>query len=65
MILTLVMFPILVVMYVRLAHREEQEASESISNAWIANAACVLAFFPHLGRRSRKVWIVPAGRDHA
>lgn len=49
-LLTLLMFPILVVMYAMLARREEREARETFGEAWDAYAAQTLAFFPRLGR---------------
>ncbi len=47
--LTLVMFPILVVMYVRLAHREEREVQVEFSETYDSYAAKTPAFFPRLG----------------
>jgi protein-S-isoprenylcysteine O-methyltransferase Ste14 len=51
-LLTLLMFPILVVMYVRLAHREEREVQAEFSEAYTCYAANTPAFFPRLRRRS-------------
>ncbi len=48
-LLTLVMFPILVVMYVRLARREERDAANAFGEVWNAYAAITPAFFPRLG----------------
>jgi protein-S-isoprenylcysteine O-methyltransferase Ste14 len=48
-VLTLLMFPILVTMYMRLARREEQEALEEFGDAYAHYAASVPAFFPRLG----------------
>jgi methanethiol S-methyltransferase len=45
-ILTLAMFPILVVMYVRLARREERESLEYFGDAYAAYMARTPAFFP-------------------
>ena len=45
---TLVMFPILVTVYVRLAHREEREVRESFGAQWEAYAARTPGFIPHL-----------------
>lgn len=50
-ILTVVMFPILVVMYVRLAHREEQDAIRVFGNAYQRYAAVTPAFVPRFGAR--------------
>lgn len=55
-ILTLAMFPVLVVMYARLASREEREVRAEFGEAYDRHAAEVPAFLPHwsriLGRRS-------------
>ena len=48
-ILTLVMFPILVVMYVRLAHHEEREAATEFGEQYAAYASRTPGFFPRLG----------------
>ena len=48
-ILTLLMFPVLVWMYVRLARREEREATEEFGDAYIRYAQKTPAFFPHMG----------------
>lgn len=50
-ILTLLMFPILVYMYVRLARREEAEAAKAFGDAYSRYAAETPAFVPTLGRR--------------
>jgi protein-S-isoprenylcysteine O-methyltransferase Ste14 len=49
-LVTLVMFPILVVTYVRLAHREEREVAKEFDDAWAAYAAQTPRWFPRLGR---------------
>jgi methanethiol S-methyltransferase len=51
---TLVMFPILVVMYVRLARREEREALAAFGKAYARYAANTPAFFPRIGRAVSK-----------
>jgi protein-S-isoprenylcysteine O-methyltransferase Ste14 len=51
---TLVMFPILVVMYVRLARREEREALAEFGEAYARYAANTPAFFPWIGRAARE-----------
>src|SRR6266702_4026056 len=51
-LLTLVMFPILVMMYVRLARREEREVQEEFGEAYIRYAAKTPAFFPHMRRKA-------------
>jgi protein-S-isoprenylcysteine O-methyltransferase Ste14 len=48
-LLTLAMFPVLVLMYVRLARREEQEALAQFGEAYASYAARTPAFFPNLG----------------
>jgi protein-S-isoprenylcysteine O-methyltransferase Ste14 len=53
-LLTLVMFPILVVMYVRLAGLEEREVLKEFGEAYGRYAANTPAFFPRLRRESRK-----------
>jgi protein-S-isoprenylcysteine O-methyltransferase Ste14 len=51
-LLTLLMFPILVVMYARLARYEEREALAEFGDEYAQYAARAPAFFPHLGQRS-------------
>jgi protein-S-isoprenylcysteine O-methyltransferase Ste14 len=51
---TLMMFPILVAMYVRLARREEREALTAFGEAYARYAALTPAFFPRLGHLARK-----------
>jgi len=51
-LVTLVMFPILVTVYVRLAHREEREAHDRFGRLWDDYAALTPRFVPRL-RRSR------------
>jgi protein-S-isoprenylcysteine O-methyltransferase Ste14 len=50
-LVTVVMFPILVVTYVRLAHREEREVATELGEAWQAYAAVTPRWFPRLGGR--------------
>jgi protein-S-isoprenylcysteine O-methyltransferase Ste14 len=52
-LVTLVMFPILVVMYVRLAHREEKEALAEFGSAYSAYAADTPRWIPRLHRAGR------------
>ena len=53
-LLTLLMFPVLVIMYVRLARAEEREAIREFGDAYRAYMAQVPGFIPRLGiRRSR------------
>jgi protein-S-isoprenylcysteine O-methyltransferase Ste14 len=49
-ILTLLMFPLLVAMYVRLARHEEAEARREFCAAYDAYAAVTPGWFPGLGR---------------
>ena len=49
-LVTLVLFPILVAMYVHLAHREERDAIAAFGDAYRRYMADVPAFFPRLGR---------------
>jgi protein-S-isoprenylcysteine O-methyltransferase Ste14 len=49
-LLTLIMFPILVTMYVRLAQREEREVQAGFGEEYAHYAAITPAFFPHLHR---------------
>jgi protein-S-isoprenylcysteine O-methyltransferase Ste14 len=51
---TLVMFPILVVMYVRLARREEREVLAAFGETYARYAANTPAFFPRIGRAVSK-----------
>ena len=48
-LVTLVMFPILVFMYVRLARREEQDARAEFGEAYTRDEANTPAFFPDFG----------------
>ena len=52
-LLTLLMFPILVTMYVRLARREEREVLAALGEVYARYAAATPAFFPRLGRAAR------------
>lgn len=49
-LITLLMFPILIVMYIRLARREEQEAISQFDDEYLAYAKSTPAFFPRLSR---------------
>jgi protein-S-isoprenylcysteine O-methyltransferase Ste14 len=50
-LLTLAMFPVLVVMYVRLARREEREVRAEFAEEYERYAPGTPAFFPRLRRR--------------
>jgi protein-S-isoprenylcysteine O-methyltransferase Ste14 len=51
-LVTLVMFPILVVVYGKLARREEREVRAECGDAWDRYAAETPAFIPRLGHRT-------------
>lgn len=53
-ILTLIMFPILVFMYVRLAHREEREALEEFGEEYTHYMEHTPAFFPRWSGKTPK-----------
>jgi protein-S-isoprenylcysteine O-methyltransferase Ste14 len=53
-LVTLIMFPILVTMYVRLARREEQEVAEQFGDQYHRYAARTPAFLPHARTLRRK-----------
>jgi protein-S-isoprenylcysteine O-methyltransferase Ste14 len=48
-LLTLLMFPLLVVMYVHLAHTEEDEVRREFGSAYERYAGVTAGWFPHLG----------------
>ena len=52
-LVTLAMFPVLYVMYVRLAHREEREVAAEFGESWNAYAAVTPRWVPRPGGRSR------------
>ena len=52
-VLTLLMFPVLLVMYVRLAHKEEREVRGELSAAWDAYAAHTPRWIPRLRARTQ------------
>ena len=47
--LTLAMFPVLLTMYVRLAHREEREVAATFGSTWDAYAAVTPRWVPRFG----------------
>ena len=59
-LVTLVMFPILVAMYVRLARREEREVAAEFGEAYARYAAWTPGFFPRFGpaEPNRREWSV-------
>jgi protein-S-isoprenylcysteine O-methyltransferase Ste14 len=57
-LVTLVMFPILVVTYVRLVHREEREVVAEFGDTWRAYATSTPRWIPRLGGRHE----APTGR---
>jgi protein-S-isoprenylcysteine O-methyltransferase Ste14 len=60
-LLTLIMLPVLVYMYSRLALREERDSREAFGAAWDEYAACTPRFFPRFGRPSAGMTEVPKG----
>ncbi|HET7680198.1 MAG TPA: isoprenylcysteine carboxylmethyltransferase family protein [Xanthobacteraceae bacterium] len=60
-LLTIAMFPVLTVMYVRLAKSEEREATAEFGNAYTTYAITVPAFIPRFGRLFSQS---PAGNYH-
>jgi protein-S-isoprenylcysteine O-methyltransferase Ste14 len=52
-LITLAMFPVLVVAYARLARREEADAAEIFGEAWVRYAARTPAFVPRLAEWGR------------
>ena len=61
-LLTLAMFPVLVLMYVRLAAHEEAEARTTFGEEWDRYAAQVPRFVPQLGRRAESWPQLPTGK---
>lgn len=60
---TLVMFPVLVYVYVRLARSEEGEVARRFGDAWATYAARTPAFWPHMIRHRTTAPPVPATRN--
>ena len=54
-LITLIMFPILVTMYVRLARREERESLAEFGDEYARYAAATPAFIPRVGTRPDQV----------
>ena len=63
-LMTLVMFPVLVVVYVRLARREEREVRAEFGVEWDKYAAAVPAFLPRFRRQSPTSGIAGEGTAH-
>ena len=61
-LVTLVMFPVLVSVYVRLARREEDEMHAQLGAAWDAYAARTPRFFPRLRSRGTQTPAGPSAR---
>ncbi len=49
----MIMFPILVAVYARLARSEEREVATQFGEQWATYAARTPAFLPRLGRATR------------
>ena len=47
-LITVIMFPILIFMYIRLAKTEEREAQKEFGEVWKAYANATPAFIPHI-----------------
>ena len=57
---TLVMFPVLVIMYVRLAHQEERDALAAFGEVYARYVATTPSFLPRLRRvEPRETWLEP------
>jgi protein-S-isoprenylcysteine O-methyltransferase Ste14 len=61
-LVTLLMFPVLVVMYLRLAHREEREVRALFGQTWDDYAAHTPAFVPRFRQRAGRQPLEHAGR---
>jgi protein-S-isoprenylcysteine O-methyltransferase Ste14 len=53
MLLTLVMFPVMVVMYVRLAKAEEKASEKAFGDAWREYPAVTSRFIPNFSKSHR------------
>jgi protein-S-isoprenylcysteine O-methyltransferase Ste14 len=53
-LITLAMFPVLCVMYVRLAHHEEREVADEFGEAWTKYATETPRWFPRFGPPGRR-----------
>jgi protein-S-isoprenylcysteine O-methyltransferase Ste14 len=62
-LVTLVMFPILVTVYVRLARREEREVRAALGEVWGTYAAQTPALIPRLGRHGGLAGLKPGARS--
>lgn len=62
-LLTLLMFPILVAMYIRLAHQEERDALAEFGEEYARYAALTPAFFPW-GRRDTQKKLAHSQESH-
>lgn len=62
---TVAMFPVLAVVYARLARSEERQAQAEFGDAWRQYARRVPAFVPHLPQHSRETYLaLPHRRRH-
>jgi protein-S-isoprenylcysteine O-methyltransferase Ste14 len=62
-LLTLIMFPVLVYMYSRLAQVEERDSRKAFGEEWDAYAQSVPAFFPRFGGARTRVMDGPPARN--
>ena len=60
-LLTLTMFPVLVVMYVRLAISEERDSETAFGDAWRRYTAVTPRFIPRLSKHEKSI-VDPQGR---
>ncbi|MFG2271022.1 methyltransferase family protein [Streptomyces chartreusis] len=62
---TLIMFPVLVYVYLRLAHSEEDEVAARFGEQWAAYSERTPAFWPRLRHRNRDTRQSPGGSSRA
>jgi len=63
-LITLIMFPVLMTVYVRLARREERQVMVEFGELYARYRAVTPAFIPRLGRKKHKVtYLNPQGGD--
>jgi steroid 5-alpha reductase family enzyme len=62
-LITLLMFPVLLRMYIRLARREEKAIGAEFTEFYAEYGARVPAFFPHLPRTWPRKWRRSGGKE--